>query len=148
MTPPVQQSPQPKDEVSDTPTGRWKVMSEELDQKFKGEKIWTAAVAALALVVSLLAVLGGYRLFLGDARAQTKEQVDAGLDAVKHEIKAIKDEQTVTKENQKVVLTAVKDLQEDVREAYKAARYDRSSARLERPPPDRTLLSADGGVLP
>lgn len=132
--PPPVQSPKTKDEVPDTPTGKFRALEADLKHGFRIEKIYTGAVALLALMVSLGAVFGGYRVFLSDARAQTKEQVDAGLKDHALEIAAVKEEQTVAKEERKVVLSTLRELQLDVRESYKAARYDRYSPRLEAPP--------------
>lgn len=75
-TPAVKQSPQPKVEVPDTPSGVYRLISHDTKQA----KVFTMATAIIAVLLSLGSVLGGYRLMLGDARAQTREQVDAGLE--------------------------------------------------------------------
>jgi hypothetical protein len=138
--PPPQGSPEPKDEVSETPTGKYKALRKE-------DRVFTTAVAALALLVSLGTLFGTYRLFLSDAKAQTKEQVELGLTAVNLEVKAVKEEQVAAKEERKVVLVEIRELRVDVRESYKANRDNRSSPRLEAPPPPLPLpaVLADGG---
>lgn len=46
-------------------------------------------------------------------------------------------------QNQTATMTEVREMRLDLREAYKAQRYDRSSPRLEKPPPPVPAL--DGG---
>lgn len=119
-----------------TTTGKFKAPQDQLHSG----KIVTLSLALLALLVSLGSIFGAYRLFISDAKAQTREMVDAGLLPVHVEIRALKEEQKVLKEGQAAVMTEVREMRLDLKEMYKSSRYDRPSARLEAP-----LTALDGG---
>jgi len=129
--------------TSPAPASKDEVLEPSVDKAPKADRVFTTSIAALALLVSLASLFSAYRLFLSDARAQTKEQVDLGLKAVVLEVAAVKEEQAVAKEERKVVLVELRELRLDVRESYKANRDNRSSPRLEAPPPP--LPALDGG---
>lgn len=80
--PPPKESPRPIDDMPDTPSGVYRVFSKEMAGFKSGRtnQVIAGGVSALALLISLGGVIGGYSKFMGDAKAQTKEQVDAGLE--------------------------------------------------------------------
>lgn len=98
----------------------------------KGLKVNELKTVTGIVVVALGIIFGAWRVVLGEARAQT----DAGMAPIEKRV-------VVLEQNQAAVMTEVRELRLDLREAYKAQRYDRPSARLEQPPPP--LLPADGG---
>ncbi len=84
------------------------------------------------VVIALATIFGAWRVVLSEARAQT----DSGIAPIEKRI-------TTLEQNQAAVMTEVRELRLDLREAYKAQRYDRPSPRLEQPPPP---VSKDGGL--
>lgn len=105
-----------------------------------------AAVAAFTVLTSG-GVFAGAQWVISDARAQSKEAVDAGVDAERRaraELERkldehIKDELQARREQ----ATAAHNTQLDLRELYNSMRFDRPSERLAKPPPP--LPSADAG---
>lgn len=84
------------------------------------------------IVVALATLFGAWRVVLSEARAQT----DGGLAPINARVATLE-------QNQAAVMVEVRELRLDLREAYKAQRYDRPSPRLEQPPPPLALK--DGG---
>lgn len=142
-TPEVKPSPMPKNEVPDSPSGVFRLISHETQQA----KTFTMATAIVAVLLSVGSVLGGYRLLLNDAKAQTKEQVDAGLEVV--------DKRLTLLENafsQHLSEAKSKDIRDDddryrqqveVRELQKVILNGRASPILNEPP--RPPVSVDAG---
>ena len=79
-------SPQPnglEEHGPTTITGVHRALEQSLVNKLKGEKVFTVVVALLAVVVSLGTIFGGYRVFVGEARGQAKDEIAPVKDEVK-----------------------------------------------------------------
>lgn len=119
-------SPEPLiDDVSDTPTGRYRALKKE----FKLDRVFTISTAILALLVSLGSVFAGYRTLLGEARAQAKGEVEKVVPRV-----------VAVEQGQAAVMVELRETRQDIKELYKSQRFDRPSPRLEKP-----LPALDGG---
>lgn len=145
--PPPVESPKPKDELPDTPSGVYRLVSSMVHDDTQQNKIFTIVAAIIAFVLSLGSVVGGYRLFLNDARAQTKEQVDAGLVQDRQRLDLL--ESTV---KQHLASSSAKDIRDDedryrtqveLRELQKVILTREPSKILNEPP--RPPAPRDGG---
>ncbi len=118
-----------------TPTGRYRALKRE----FRLEKIFTALLALIALLVSLGGIFGGYRVFIGDARAQTKEQLDAGLNPVLQRVSGMEKvlERHLDDDAQKTRLQAESNYRAaiEIRELQKVILSGQPSDVLNKPPP-------------
>lgn len=142
-TPPVQKSPEPKAEVTDTPSGVFRLITHETKQA----KVFTMATAIIAVLLSLGTVLGGYRLLLNDAKAQTREQVDAGLEMDRKRLSLL--EETVKQHLAEANAKTIRDdddryrVQIEIRELQKVVLTKQASPILNEPP--RPPASSDAG---
>lgn len=126
--PPPVQSPKP-DYVppTKTPTGEHPVVKKEMKKALRNNEIKTIVSIVVA---SLGVLLGGWRVVLGEARAQA----DAGVAQIEARVR-------VVEKQQDAVMTELRETRQDIKELYKSMRYDRTSPRLENP-----LSSPDGGL--
>ncbi len=94
----------------------------------KGFRLNEVTTIVAIVVASIGTSFGAYRVVLGEARAQT----DAGIEPLTHRVATLE-------QNQSAVMTELRELRIDQREAYKAQRDDRRSPRLESPLPPMVL---------
>lgn len=115
------------------------------DAEGKAKEAEGRARRARVMVAALVATAMGTALAVVSVSAFAQQKIDGGVAPVK---KTLEQHLEDDRRDKNAIAQQTRELQLDVRELYKASRYDTKSDRLEAPPPPAPVFAgpSDGGV--